>query len=59
MKVNLEVEAATTNVISAYAPQARCEIEGKEGFWSESDEVVELERVVTGAVGMREVVIRR
>ncbi|KAI5619407.1 hypothetical protein C0J50_21027 [Silurus asotus] len=41
------------NVISAYAPQVRCEMEEKERFWSEIDEVVDgvpkNERLVIGA----------
>ncbi|KAF7689965.1 hypothetical protein HF521_011769 [Silurus meridionalis] len=41
------------NVISAYAPQVGCEMEEKERFWSELDEVVDgvprKERLVIGA----------
>ncbi|MCJ8742384.1 hypothetical protein PDJAM_G00081420 [Pangasius djambal] len=41
------------NVVSGYAPQVHCELEEKERFWSELDEVIESiprgERVVTGA----------
>ncbi|MCJ8747555.1 hypothetical protein PDJAM_G00154780 [Pangasius djambal] len=41
------------NVVSGYAPQVGCELEEKERFWSELDEVIESiptgERVVIGA----------
>ncbi|KAK3574836.1 hypothetical protein QTP86_018425 [Hemibagrus guttatus] len=41
------------NVVSSYAPQVGCELEEKERFWSELDEVMESiptgERVVIGA----------
>ena len=53
MSVKLEIEGVMMNVISAYAPQVGCEMEEKEDFWSELDEVVESvskeERVVIGA----------
>ncbi|KAI5103065.1 hypothetical protein C0J45_6646 [Silurus meridionalis] len=52
MNVKLEVEGLMINVISAYAPQVGCEMEKKEKFWSELDEVVEgvprNERLVIG-----------
>ncbi|KAF7689638.1 hypothetical protein HF521_012991, partial [Silurus meridionalis] len=41
MNMKLEVEGVMINVISAYAPQMGCEMEEKEKFWSELDEVVE------------------
>ena len=41
MSVKLEIEGMMMNVISAYAPQMGCEMEYKEDFWSELDEVVE------------------
>ncbi|KAF7697328.1 hypothetical protein HF521_005746, partial [Silurus meridionalis] len=41
MNVKLEVEGVMINVISAYAPQIGCELEEKEKFWSELDEVME------------------
>ncbi|KAI5606603.1 hypothetical protein C0J50_2102 [Silurus asotus] len=41
MNVKLEVELVIINVISAYSPQVGCEMEEKEKFWSELDEVVE------------------
>ncbi|KAI5097893.1 hypothetical protein C0J45_11620 [Silurus meridionalis] len=41
MIVKLEVEGMMINVISAYAPQVGCEMEEKERFWSELDEVVD------------------
>ncbi|KAI5619406.1 hypothetical protein C0J50_21026 [Silurus asotus] len=53
MIVKVEVEGMMINVISAYAPQVGCEMEEKERFWSESDEVVDgvhrKERLVIGA----------
>ncbi|KAI5104058.1 hypothetical protein C0J45_5684 [Silurus meridionalis] len=53
MNVKLEVEGMMINVISAYAPQVGCEMEEKERFWSELDEVVDVvprnERLVIGA----------
>ena len=53
MSVKLEVEGMVINVISAYAPQVGCELEEKEEFWSELDEIMESvpreERVVIGA----------
>ncbi|KAI5615288.1 hypothetical protein C0J50_10797 [Silurus asotus] len=41
MIVKVEVEGMMMNVISAYAPQVGCEMEEKERFWSEFDEVVD------------------
>ncbi|KAI5086393.1 hypothetical protein C0J45_2227 [Silurus meridionalis] len=53
MNVKLEVEGMMINVISAYAPQVGCEMEEKERFWSELDDVVDglprKERLVIGA----------
>ena len=53
MSVKLEVEGEMINVVSAYAPQVGFEVDGKEEFWSELDEVMEsaqrVERVVIGA----------
>ncbi|KAI5614769.1 hypothetical protein C0J50_3417 [Silurus asotus] len=53
MIMKVEVEGMMINVISAYAPQVGCEIEEKERFWSELDEVVDgvprKERLVIGA----------
>ncbi|KAI5615035.1 hypothetical protein C0J50_10919, partial [Silurus asotus] len=53
MNVKLEVEGVIINIISAYAPQVGCEMEKKEKFRSELDEVVEgeprNERLVIGA----------
>ncbi|KAI5609347.1 protein kinase C-binding protein NELL2-like [Silurus asotus] len=53
MIVKVEVEGMMINVISAYAPQVDCEMEEKERFWSELDEVVDgvprKERLVIGA----------
>ncbi|KAI5627659.1 hypothetical protein C0J50_8434, partial [Silurus asotus] len=53
MIVKVEVEGMMINVISAYAPQVGCEMEEKERFWSELDEVVDgvprKERLVIGA----------
>ncbi|KAI5090185.1 hypothetical protein C0J45_20320 [Silurus meridionalis] len=53
MHEKLDFEGVMMNVISAYAPQKGREIEEKEKFWSELDEVVEgvprNERLVIGA----------
>ncbi|KAK3537437.1 hypothetical protein QTP70_009974 [Hemibagrus guttatus] len=52
MSLKLEIEGVMLNV-SGYAPQVGCELEEKERFWSELDEVMESiptgERVVIGA----------
>ncbi|MCJ8742452.1 hypothetical protein PDJAM_G00082250 [Pangasius djambal] len=53
MSLKLEIEGVMLNVVSGYAPQVGCELEEKERFWSELDEVIENipmgERVVIGA----------
>ncbi|KAK3526333.1 hypothetical protein QTP70_024287, partial [Hemibagrus guttatus] len=53
MSLKLEFEGVMLNVVSGYAPQVGCELEEKERFWSELDEVMERiptgERVVIGA----------
>ncbi|KAK3539519.1 hypothetical protein QTP70_009497 [Hemibagrus guttatus] len=53
MSLKLEIEGLMLNVVSGYAPQVGCELEEKERFWSELDEVMESiptgERVVIGA----------
>ncbi|KAK3506242.1 hypothetical protein QTP70_007956 [Hemibagrus guttatus] len=53
MSLKLEIEGVMLNVVSGYAPQVGCELEEKEIFWSELDEVMESiptgERVVIGA----------
>ena len=53
MSLKLEIEGVMVNVVSGYAPQVGCELEEKERFWRELDEVVESipreERVVIGA----------
>ncbi|KAK3510484.1 hypothetical protein QTP70_009161 [Hemibagrus guttatus] len=53
MSLKLEIEGVMLNVVSGYVPQVGCEIEEKERFWSELDEVMESiptgERVVIGA----------
>ncbi|KAI5104378.1 hypothetical protein C0J45_6004 [Silurus meridionalis] len=53
MNVKLDVEGLMINGISAYAPQVGFEMEVKEKFWSELDEVVDglprNERLVIGA----------
>ncbi|KAK3538598.1 hypothetical protein QTP86_006973 [Hemibagrus guttatus] len=53
MSLKLEIEGVMLNVVSGYAPQVGCELEEKERFWSELDEVIESiptgERVVIGA----------
>ncbi|MCJ8728839.1 hypothetical protein PDJAM_G00009160 [Pangasius djambal] len=53
MSLKSEIEGVMLNVVSGYAPQVGCELEEKERFWSELDEVIESipmgERVVIGA----------
>ncbi|KAK3506727.1 hypothetical protein QTP70_018270 [Hemibagrus guttatus] len=53
MSLKLEIEGVMLNVVNGYAPQVGCELEEKERFWSELDEVMENiptgERVVIGA----------
>ncbi|KAI5089887.1 hypothetical protein C0J45_20022 [Silurus meridionalis] len=53
MIVKVEVKGMMINVISAYAPQVGCEMEEKERFWSELDDVVDgvprKKRLVIGA----------
>ncbi|KAK3569551.1 hypothetical protein QTP86_034820 [Hemibagrus guttatus] len=53
MSLKLEIEGVMLNVVSGYAPQVGCELEEKERFWSEFDEVMESiptgERVVIRA----------
>ncbi|KAK3525841.1 hypothetical protein QTP70_010897 [Hemibagrus guttatus] len=53
MSLKLKIEGVMMNVVSGYAPQVGCELEEKERFWSELDEVMESiptgERVVIGA----------
>ncbi|MCJ8731892.1 hypothetical protein PDJAM_G00204980 [Pangasius djambal] len=53
MSLKLEIEGVMLNVVSGYAPQVGCELEEKERFWSELDEVIQNiptgERVVIGA----------
>ncbi|KAK3542438.1 hypothetical protein QTP86_025900, partial [Hemibagrus guttatus] len=53
MSLKLEIEGVMLNVVSGYDPQVGCELEEKERFWSELDEVMESiptgERVVIGA----------
>ncbi|KAK3559648.1 hypothetical protein QTP86_013601, partial [Hemibagrus guttatus] len=53
MSLKLEIKGVMLNVVSGNAPQVGCELEEKERFWSELDEVMESiptgERVVIGA----------
>ncbi|KAK3532846.1 hypothetical protein QTP70_000262 [Hemibagrus guttatus] len=53
MSLKLEIEGVMLNVVSGYAPKVGCELEEKERFWIELDEVMESiptgERVVIGA----------
>ncbi|KAK3522807.1 hypothetical protein QTP86_001539 [Hemibagrus guttatus] len=53
MSLKLEIEGVMLNVVSGYTTQVGCELEEKERFWSELDEVMERiptgERVVIGA----------
>ncbi|KAK3524010.1 hypothetical protein QTP70_017522, partial [Hemibagrus guttatus] len=41
MSLKLEIEGVMLNVVSGYTPQVGCELEEKERFWSELDEVME------------------
>ena len=41
MSVKIEIEGVMVNVISAYATQVGCELEEKEAFWNDLDEMVE------------------
>uniref|UniRef100_A0AAQ6IMB3 Endonuclease/exonuclease/phosphatase domain-containing protein n=1 Tax=Anabas testudineus TaxID=64144 RepID=A0AAQ6IMB3_ANATE len=53
MSLKLQIKGVMVNVVSGYAPQVDCELEEKERFWSEFDELIESiprgERVVVGA----------
>ncbi|KAK3558627.1 hypothetical protein QTP86_022061, partial [Hemibagrus guttatus] len=49
MSLKLEIEGVMLNVVSGYAPQVGCELEEKERFWSELDEV--MESIPTGERG--------
>ncbi|XP_061621461.1 uncharacterized protein LOC133474126 [Phyllopteryx taeniolatus] len=53
MRLKFEIEGVMCNVISGYAPQVGCDLEVKEKFWKELDDVVlsipDRERVVIGA----------
>ena len=53
MSLKLEIEGVMFNVVSGYAPQVGCELEEKETFWLDLDEVMQSiprsERVVIGA----------
>ena len=53
MSVKMEIKGVMMNVINAYAPQVGCELEEKEYFWNDLDEMVESvhkgERVLIGA----------
>ncbi|XP_051793709.1 uncharacterized protein LOC127530597 [Acanthochromis polyacanthus] len=53
MSLKLEIEGVMFNVVSGYAPQVGCELEEKEKFWLDLDEVMQSiprsERVVIGA----------
>ncbi|KAK3532782.1 hypothetical protein QTP86_028151 [Hemibagrus guttatus] len=53
MSLKLEIEGVVLNVVSDYALQVGCELQEKERFWSELDEVMESiptgERVAIGA----------
>ncbi|KAK3551501.1 hypothetical protein QTP70_017370 [Hemibagrus guttatus] len=48
MSLKLEIEGVMLNVVSGYAPQVGCELEEKERFWSELDEV--MESIPTGEI---------
>ena len=40
VRVKVEVEGERVNIISAYGLQVECNLEEKENFWSELDEVM-------------------
>ena len=40
MSVKMKIEGVMVNAISAYAPQVGCELEEKEDFWNDLDEMV-------------------
>ena len=52
MCVKMEIEGVMVNIISAYVPQVGCELEEKEDFWNDLNEMVESvhkgERVLIG-----------
>ncbi|KAK2920711.1 hypothetical protein Q8A73_000196 [Channa argus] len=52
MSLKLEVEGVMFNVVSGSAPQAGCELEEKEKFWRELDEL--MQSITRGAVGVTE-----
>lgn len=41
MMKNIEIGRVMMNVVSAYAPQVGCELEEKENFWNELDELMQ------------------
>ena len=41
IRVKAEVEGERVNIIRAYGPQVKCNLEEKENFWSELDEVMQ------------------
>ena len=53
LSLKMEIDGIQINVISAYAPQVGCDLEEKEEFWSEVEEVIRSipreERIVIGA----------
>ncbi|KAE8291438.1 hypothetical protein D5F01_LYC11043 [Larimichthys crocea] len=53
ISLKLEIKGVMFNVVSGYAPQVACELEEKEKFWLDLDEVMQSilrsERVVIGA----------
>ncbi|KAK3565756.1 hypothetical protein QTP86_015017 [Hemibagrus guttatus] len=55
MSLKLEIEGVMLNVVSGYAPQVGCELEEKERFWSELDEVMESIPTGEGNTGDEEV----
>ncbi|KAK3528390.1 hypothetical protein QTP86_034256, partial [Hemibagrus guttatus] len=60
MSLKLEFEGVMLNVVSGYAPQVGCELEEKERFWSELDEVMEsilMDMLVRGTGVMRRKVL--
>ncbi|XP_061627969.1 uncharacterized protein LOC133477364, partial [Phyllopteryx taeniolatus] len=55
MRLKFEIEGVMCNVISGYAPQVGCDLEVKEKFWKELDDVEVKKRVQAGWNGWRKV----
>ena len=40
IEIKIEVKRERVNIVSAYAPKVGCNLEEKENFWSECDDVM-------------------